>query len=43
MMAGRGAYAVDIAEFDERFEWRYSSITSLMPHGISFTSTDVKR
>ena len=42
-MAGRGAYAVDIVEFDERFEWRYSSIKSLMQHGIRFTSPDVKR
>jgi len=36
-------YTIDMAEFDERSESRYSAITSLMPHGIPFTSPDVKR
>lgn len=32
-----------MTELDDSFAWRYSEITSLMPHGIPFTSPDVKR
>jgi hypothetical protein len=36
-------HTIDMAEFDGRSAWRYPPITSLMPHGIPFTSPDVKR
>jgi hypothetical protein len=32
-----------MTELDAGSAWRYSEITSLMPHGIPFTSPDVKR
>ncbi len=32
-----------MAEFDAGFAWRYAAMTSPMPSGIPFTSTDVKR
>jgi hypothetical protein len=34
---------IDMAEFDDGVVPRYSAVTSLMPHGIPFTSPDVKR
>jgi hypothetical protein len=43
-MAGRRVVAHFVmAEFDDGFGWRYPAITSPMPHGIPFTSPDVKR
>jgi len=33
----------DDRALDDDFAWRYSAITSPMPHGIPFTSPDVKR
>ena len=33
----------DVVEVDDCFTSRYPSITSPMPHGIPFTSPDVKR
>jgi hypothetical protein len=42
----RGSYetrSIGSIEFDSGSAQRYSAITSPMPHGIPFTSPDVKR